>query len=222
MTKKTTIFISLLLSILYFRTFIWLINSWLTDPYYSHGFLIPIISGFIVWRNIRECKKGKREGDKFKLNPETDSEPFKHGIFVFAFGLILYIIGFIKFFPFLSALSFLFTTSGLILYFYGKPVMRSFLFPTSFLMFAIPLPLLLLEKAVYVLQSLSARYSTSIIEMLGIPVMRVGAEIQLKDASFFIGLPCSGMNSLISLLALATIFIYISKCSLYKKQFFFA
>ena len=69
---KTIIFISLILALLYFRTFIWLINSWLTDPYYSHGFLIPIICGFIAWRNIREYKKGKGkgEGDEFKLNPE--------------------------------------------------------------------------------------------------------------------------------------------------------
>ncbi len=215
--KKITFFISLLLSLLYFRTFIWLINSWLTDPYYSHGFLIPIICGFIAWRNIREYKN---------KNPETESEtdldsaPFKFelpGIYIFAFGLTLYVIGFIKLFPFLSALSFLFTTSGLILYFYGKPMMRSFLFPVSFLIFAIPLPFVFLEKVAYVLQSLSAHYPALFIEMLGIPVTRVGAAIQLEDASFFIGLPCSGMNSLISLLALTTIFIYISKCPLYKK-----
>jgi len=201
--KKITIFISLLLSLslLYFPTLIWLINSWLTDPYYSHGFLIPIISCFIAWRNIRK----------------NELEPFKPGIYIFAFGLILYVIGFIRVFPFLSALSFLFTLSGLILYFYGKPMMRSFLFPISFLIFAIPLPFVFLEKVAYVLQSLSARYSASIIEMLGIPVTRVGAEIQLEDASFIIGLPCSGMNSLISLLALAAIFIYILRCPLYKK-----
>ena len=112
--KKSTIFISLLLSLLYFRTFIWLFNSWLTDPYYSHGFLTPIISGFIVWRNIRKNKKGKGEGegDEFKLNPENETEsetdlkpePFKFepGISLFAFGLIIYTIAFIKLFPFLS------------------------------------------------------------------------------------------------------------------------
>ena len=214
--KKSTIFISLLLSLLYFRTFIWLINSWLTDPYYSHGFLIPIICGFIAWRNI--CK---RENKKPETNSETDLEPepfkFKPGIFLFAFGLILYVIAFIKVFPFLSALSFLFTASGLILYFYGKPMMRSCLFPISFLIFAIPLPFVFLEKVAYVLQSLSAYYPTLIIEMLGIPVTRIGAEIQLEDASFIIGLPCSGMNSLISLLALAAVFIYILRCPLYKK-----
>ncbi len=216
---KTTVFISLLLSILYFRTFIWLINSWLTDPYYSHGFLIPIICGFIAWRNIRETKNENEKGREQKLNPETDPEPFKFkpGIYLFAFGLTLYVIGFIKIFPFLSALSFLFTASGLILYFYGKPLMRSFLFPISFFIFAIPLPFTFLDKVAYSLQSLSAYYPAVFIEMLGIPVTRVGAEIQLEDASFIIGLPCSGMNSLISLLALAAIFIYILRCSLYKK-----
>ena len=216
--KKITFFISLsiILALLYFRIFIWLINSWLTDPYYSHGFLIPIICGFIAWRNIREYKNKKPETES---ETDLDSAPFtfKPGIYIFAFGLTLYVIGFIKLFPFLSALSFLFTASGLILYFYGKPLMRSFLFPISFLIFAIPLPFVFFEKVAYVLQSLSAHYPALFIEMLGIPVTRVGAAIQLEDASFFIGLPCSGMNSLISLLALTTIFIYILKCPLYKK-----
>lgn len=204
---KIALFIALLLALLYFRTFIWLLNSWLTDPYYSHGFLIPIISGFILWRTLRTANSQN----------EIKSEPYKNGIVIFAFGLILYVIGFIKLFPFLSALSFLFTTSGLILYFYGKPLMRASLFPIAFFIFAIPLPFVFLEKVAYILQSISARYPALIIEMLGIPVTRVGAEIHLTDASFIIGLPCSGMNSLISLLALATIFIYILKCPWYKQ-----
>ena len=203
---KVTLSVSLLLALLYFRTFIWLVNAWLTEPYYSHGFLVLIVSGFIAWRNIREYEN---------KNPEP--APFKPGIFIFAFGLFLYVIGFIKVFPFLTALSFLFTASGLILYFYGKPLMRDFLFPIAFLIFAIPLPFVFLKKVAYILQSLSARYPALIIEMLGIPVTRVGAEIQLTDASFVVGLPCSGMNSLISLLALVTIFIYILKCPLHKK-----
>ena len=201
--KKITIFLILLLSVLYFRTFTWLVNVWLTDSYYSHGFLIPIISIFIAWKNIH------------RLEPE--SVPFKNGLIIFIPGLILYTIGFIKLFPFLLALSFLFITSGLILYFYGKNMMRCFLFPVSFLIFAIPLPVLLLKKVAYTLQHISACYSTLLIEMLGVPVTRIGSEIHLQNASFTIGLACSGMNSLISLLALSVIFIYFLKCQPYKK-----
>jgi len=214
--KKTVIPILLLSIFLYSSTFIWLFNSWLTDPYYSHGFLIPIISGFIAWRNTR---KNKSKSHETATNTETDlePEPFNPGIFIFAFGLVLYVIGFIKLFHFLSALSFLFTTSGLILYFHGKPLMRAFFFPIAFLIFAIPLPFLFMEKVAYVLQSLAAYYPALFIEMLGIPVTRVGAQIQIADGSFIVGLPCSGMNSLISLLALATLFIYLLNCPLYKK-----
>jgi len=99
--------------------------------------------------------------------------------------------------------------------------MRSLLFPISFLIFAIPLPFLFLQKTATILQTASACYSALIIEMLGIPVTRIGAEIQLEDASLFIGLPCSGMNTLISLLALAAVFIYILKCPQYKKAALF-
>ena len=207
--KKITIVLALLVSAIYFRTFTWLVNTWLTDPYYSHGFLVLIIAAFIAWRRGKE------------LGSELKPEPFKHGFSIFAFGLILCAIGYIKVFPFLSALSFLFTISGLILYFYGKPLMRSLLFPVSYLIFAIPLPLIILKKLTTILQSFSARYSASIIELLGIPVERMGAEIHLQHAAFTIGLPCSGMNTLISLLAMAAILIYILRCPVHKKAALF-
>ena len=199
------IVIPLLLSLLYLPTFVWLVNLWLTDPYYSHGFLIVIISGVIAWRNL------------VKYNNGYEIEPESYGIYLFAFGLFLYAIGYIKVFPFLTAISFLFTASGLILYLYGKLLMRALLFPIAFLIFAIPLPVELLSKVAYQMQSLSASYAASIIALMGIPVERLGAEIHLQNASFIVGAPCSGMNSLISLLALVTIFVYILKCPLYKK-----
>jgi exosortase len=212
--KKTTIFIFLLLAILYFPSPfsnfipIWLASFWRTDPCYTHGFLILVIACVIAWWNVRDYKKSE---------PEDNPESYKPGIYVFVFGLILYIIGIIKLFPFLSALSFLFTTSGLILYFYGKPLMRTLLFPIAYLIFAIPLPPEFLGKVANTLQTLSSYFPALILEMLGITVTKTGVEIQLEDAAFIIGLPCSGMNSLISLLAIATLFIYILRCPPYKK-----
>ena len=205
--KIRLILLALLLSALYFRCFFWLTTVWLNNPYYSHGFLVLFISAFTGWRNYV----------KYKSEFTETEEPYKPGIFIFAFGLILYITGFIKLFPFLAAFSFLFTASGLIIYLYGRAVMRHFSFPITFLIFAIPLPPEVMERVAFALQSLSAYYPALIIEMLGIPVTRIGAEINLENSSFIVGLPCSGMNSIISLLALATVFIYILKCPCYKK-----
>lgn len=204
--KKITILLALLLSILYLRTFIWLANTWITDPVYSHGVLIPIISLFLAWGNVRDTDI-------------RDVDPFKPGILPLTFGILLYIIGSITIFPFLSAISFLFVLCGLILYLYGKEMMRSLLFPMLFLIFAIPIPVV--PAITSILQSISARYSALTLEMLGVAVMRTGSEIQLKDCSFSIDMPCSGMNTLISLLAVSAIFIHLLKCPLLKKAALF-
>ena len=192
-----------LLSTLYFRTFIWLVDSWLGDPAYSHGFLVPLISGFIIWKKRHELH----------LNP------FGAGIFVFALGLFIYVAGFFWRAPFGLAISFLIVISGLILYLGGKEAMRSLLFPVCFLFFAIPLPFL--PGIANILQSFSAHYSALVIGMLGIPVTTIGAEIHLETCFFVIGAPCSGMHTLISLLALAAVFAYFIRCPLYRKSILF-
>ena len=200
---KITILSGLFLFVLYFGTFKWLFDAWINDSYYSHGFLVLGISIFVAWTKRNE----------FKV------EPYKNGVVLIVMGLILYVIGFIELFPFLSAISFLFTLCGMILYLYGKDTMRALAFPISFLIFAIPLPFLI--NIASVLQTISAKYSTMIIEILGISVTRIGSEIHLQNSSFVVGLPCSGMNTLISLLTLSTIFIYILSCPTYKKAILF-
>lgn len=80
---------------------------------------------------------------------------------------------------------------------------------------------LFLPSIANVLQSFSAHYSALVIGMLGIPVTTIGAEIHLEKCFFVIGAPCSGMHTLISLLALAAIFAYFIRCPLYRKAIVF-
>ncbi|OGX15227.1 MAG: hypothetical protein A2166_00355 [Omnitrophica WOR_2 bacterium RBG_13_41_10] len=42
----------------YFPTLIWMVSRWTEkDTYYSHGILVPFISGFIVWLKRKELAK---------------------------------------------------------------------------------------------------------------------------------------------------------------------
>ncbi len=203
MKAKKVIGISLvviLLSLLYFQTFIWLVNSWLSHSYYSHGFLIPLLSGFIFWRK------------RHLLERVT---PFPPGILVIVLGLSLYVTGLLLYFNFLLAISFLVVLGGLVLYLWGNKGLQSFLFPIGFLIFMIPFPFL--DSIGNWLQSLSTHWSASIIGAMGIPVAITGAEIRLEESVFIIGVPCSGMNTLISLLALAAILGYFLKGRFYQK-----
>ena len=205
---KAPFLILVLLALLYFRIFHWLVNAWLTDPYYSHGFLVLLISAFVAWRAFRAARVPQ---------PEVNPGPYRNGLYLFACGLLIYAIGFITIFPFLIAVSLLFTLNGLILYFYGKPLMHSLLFPVAYLMFAIPLPVEFLDQVGYILQEISARYPAALLQVFGIPVTRRGAEVYLAEAAFIVGLPCSGLYSLISLLALTALFVYLLQCPWYKK-----
>ncbi len=194
----------ILLSLLYFPAFVWLVNSWLSHPYYSHGFLIPLVSGFIFWRKRRQLKQ---------------ANPFPPGILVIALGLSLYVAGFLSHLNFLSATSLLVVLGGLVLYFWGNKGLQSLLFPICFLIFMIPFPFL--DNIGIWLQSFSANQSAAIIGVMGIPVTITGAEISLEKSAFIIGLPCSGMNSLISLLALAAVFGYFLNGRFYQKAILF-
>jgi len=207
--KKINIILLVLMAVLYSYVFYWMANEWLTNPYYSHGILIPLISGFIIYK--------KRI---FKNLSELE-EKYEPGMYIFIFGMILYVIGFIRAFLFISAISFLFTTTGIILYFYGKKVMESLSFPLYYLIFAMPMPFVFLGQIALGLQRIAILSSSFLISLFGLPVTTEGSEIQLQNYSFYVGLPCSGIYTLISLLALTTVFIYILDCHFKKKLFLF-
>ena len=190
---------------LYFPVFVWLIRVWLNSPYYTHGFVILPIFAFIAWTKRRELVRTK---------------PSWIGITVFIAGLIIYATSFLFVMYWLSAFSFLITASGITIYFYGIKGARSLKFRICFLIFMVPLPFL--DSLGLFLQSISASSSASIVAAVGIPITRTGAEIRLADSAFVIGMPCSGMNTLIALLALAAIFVFILKGSYYKRGTLFA
>ncbi len=188
--------------LLYFRTFEWLLESWIYDPFYSHGFLVPVISLFIVWWKRNELKNIKQE-----KNPI--------GIYVFGFGLLLYVVGTLWKAFFLLGISLIPVLIGLILHFYGKEFTRKLLFPLCFFIFMIPLPGL--DMLSNDLQYLTADNSVQISQALGAEIYKKDLELYVKDCAIIIGVPCSGLRSIISLLMLATIFVYIIKGSFSRK-----
>jgi exosortase len=191
--------ILILLFILYYQTFIWLISEWLTNSYYSHGFLIPPISAFIAWL---------RRGKEVNTAPKVEVASL-----ILGFGLLLLVYGSLYGVNFITALSFIPVAIGLILHLYSNKI-KAMLFPILFLFLAIPLPI---ESLGYFLQLLSARASSFILLSFGEHVSRHGAQLSIENSSFFIGEPCSGMQTLISLLALAALLAYFTNCSFIKR-----
>ena len=45
------------LFLVYLPVLIDLVQNWYSDPNYSHGFLVPLISGYLLWRKRVELSK---------------------------------------------------------------------------------------------------------------------------------------------------------------------
>jgi len=194
--KKKSAFILIvsvaLLVIIYWPTLRWLVNAWISNDYYSHGFLVPLVSGFFIWT--------KREYLKTR-------EPSAIGIILLVLGALLYISGFFWQIRVLGGLSLLVVITGLVFSIYGVRVARKMLFPLVFLLFMIPAPLV--QEVAYRLQEISVVSSSWLLEVLGLPITSLGPEIYLKGVTFTIGLPCSGINTLVALLALSAVYVYV-------------
>ncbi|MDY6964988.1 MAG: exosortase/archaeosortase family protein [Halobacteriota archaeon] len=172
------------------------------DPYYSHGFLVPLISGYIIFR--------KRE-----YLIEIEENPSNIGLIFLTSGLLFHAVGLFWTVRFLGAFSLIVVIVGLIILIYGTDFMKYLSFPILFLVFMVPIPLSYIISVE--LQTFSSIIATHLVNALGIPAVNVGAEIHLESCSFLVGAPCSGLRSIISLLALSTIYAYVLEGRMYMK-----
>ena len=183
----------LLLAALYYPVFRWLVISWNDSPYYAHAFMVPVIAGVIAWTKRHQL-----------LYTSTSRSA---GTAILAMGSVLYIMGFVYASYLVSAISLLVVLCGLVLYFTGRDGLRILAFPLGFLIFMVPMHPYL-DNLSHHLQSLAASSSAAIITLLGVPVVRTGTELHLNGSTFVIGMPCSGINTLVALLTLAALYLY--------------
>lgn len=198
-----------LLAFIYYPTFIWMWQRWFAaDSYYAHGPLIPIVSFALFWNKRRELSQ----------IPISSS---KLGLGLLFTGLVLHILSALFRIYFTSAYSFFIVLLGLTLYLLGKKLTLAFIFPIFFLLFMIPAPIALVEASTLRMKFLTAHVSVFIIQILGIPVIREGSTVFMPNTNIVVGDPCSGLKSLISLSALAILYVYIVKASFFRKSLLF-
>lgn len=184
-----------LAALLYSRVIGGLVNDWWNDPDFSHGFLVPFFSAFVVWQQRKRLA-------------ELAPKPSWTGLVVIAGSLFLLIVGVLGSEFFLRRTSMVFLLAGLIVYFLGWRYFRALLFPWVFLFFMIPIPAIIFNQIAFPLQFLAAKLGSSLLTSCGLPVLREGNVIQLPTMSLEVAEACSGIRSLMSLGALAVIYGY--------------
>jgi len=180
-----------------------LVADWGNDPDYSHGFLIPVLSGYFLW-------------ERRHVLAQLPVQPNPVGFLVMLLGIALFLLGQIGAELFLMRVSLVVLIAGLVLYLSGWRYLQGMAFPIIFLLFMIPWPAIILNALTLPLQLLAARLSTSSLQLMNLPVYREGNVIFLPHATLEVVEACSGIRSLVSLLALAVVFAYMTQRHVWK------
>jgi exosortase len=186
-----------ILAALYWPILGGLATQWWDDANYSHGFLVPVFSGFLVWRERARLMAVVPHG----------SLP---GLGVLIGGIGLLILGSIGSENFLMRSSLIIVLSGLVLFHLGARVLRILFFPLAFLFFMVPLPGVIFYAMTFPLQRLAAEQAAWTLDVLGVPVLLDGNVIHLSQITLGVTEACSGIRSLISLLASAVAWAYLT------------
>jgi exosortase len=184
-----------LLIALYYRVGIKLATDWYNIPDYSHGFLVPLFSAFLIWDRRREIA-------------ETPLRPTWAGVPVVILGLVTLVFGIYGVDLFTTRLSFVILLAGMAWTFLGAPMLRQLRFPLATLLLAIPFPAILFNQITFPLQLLASRLAAMTLPFLGVPVLQDGNVIQLPVMKLEVAEACSGIRSLMSLFTLAIFYGY--------------
>jgi len=178
------------------------------DSYYSHAFLIPIVSAWLIWQ-----KRAQLKG----LHPEISWL----GLIIIVFAVILHIFGTILYVFSISGFSIFFLIIGAALFLFGKEITKAISFPLVYLVFMFPLPLAILSAVSFPMKTLAAKAGVAVVRLLGVSVLRQGFTLTIPAGQLVVGNPCSGIRSLIAFLALGAVLAYLQKSSNTRKIILF-
>ncbi len=189
----------------YRDTLQWMLERYLNaESHYSHGFLIPFVSGYLVWRMRDRLRALPRSGSTW-------------GLALVAVALLLHVASVFTHVYFTSGFSILLLLVGLIAYCLGWEFVRSNAFALGYLVFMFPLPLEVVGGISFWLKMLVAGWATAAMQLAGICIFREGAVLHLANTTLTVGDPCSGIRSLIALLALGALVTRFARIRLTRK-----
>ncbi|MFB3908275.1 MAG: exosortase/archaeosortase family protein [Candidatus Eisenbacteria bacterium] len=167
-------------------------RDWLRDPNYHHGILIPLISGYLIWKH------------KKALNT-LSARPAWFGLAGLLISAALLLLGSAASEVFTQRVSLVLLLASLAIYLFGWRHLRLVGFPIAFLLLAIPLPYVIYYGLTAPMQAFAARCALAGLHLVGIPAVNQGNIIHLPEASLEVVEACSGIRSLYAFLAVGAL-----------------
>ncbi len=187
--------------------FFWWVSDWFDfKGDNTHGPLILLLSGWILWRNL---KKATHRADKPKV--------LLGAIMIFV-GLMLHIVGYLVQQTRISIFGFLFFVNGAAYIISGDRWGKAIAFPSILMLFSIHWGAVTDEFG-YVLKFWVTDVSHFLTDIIGIDVLRSGTQLFSPDGSYKydVEAACSGIRSLLALSSLSLVLGYLSFHGLWRR-----
>ncbi len=179
--------------------------DWWTDENYSHGLLVPFVIGYIVYLEFDDLKKAVSKPSIFA------------GFGLITFALFLLLGGTLGAELFTQRISLVVMLAGIVVYFFGRQILKSLAVPFGLLLLAIPIPQIIFNKIAFPLQIYASQMAVWGIRLFGVPSVRKGNVIEIlpDGATQIVALEvveaCSGIRSLMTLMTLALVLAYFTR-----------
>jgi exosortase len=191
----TTLITALLLIACYGPLLAGLARQWATDSDMSHGFLVLPVVAFVVWR---------RRAELAAIQPQTNW----WGFAIALWGAVQMLLGTLAAQVFLARTAFLVSLIGAVLFLGGARALKTLAFPLLLLLFLFPIPATLYAQVTLPLQMFASATAETVLNSIGIPVLRDGNILELPHERLSVVEACSGIRSLLSLSFLSLIYAY--------------
>ena len=176
-----------------------LVLDWYQDSNYSHGFLIIPVSVWLIWRQRKELAS---------VPIRTSNWGFA-GVFI---ALGIFIVGTAGAEYFSARFSFVLLLASMTLCFLGWMFLRKVWFAFFFMLFMIPIPYVIYYSVTFPMQLFASKIASVALGVIGLPLVRFGNVLHLPGGQALeVAEACSGLRSIVALLALGALFAYFTQ-----------
>jgi len=171
---------------------------------YTHAYFILPVSLWLVWRKRAKLRT-------------MSCKPNSLYLILLVPGLLMFILGWRQDYLFISTLSLIPLLFGLTGYLYGTKVTKTLTFAILYLLLMVPPPLGILDSVTLPMRKGISVVTEMLLKSFHYPITRDGLILSIGGNEIYMGAPCSGFRSLITMIALGLVFAYVNKGSLTRK-----
>jgi exosortase len=184
------------MGIVYWPIVVPMVKQWAADDNYSHGFLVPLIAGYLAYLRRDELLA-------------AEVRPSNFGLAIICFGLFMLLLGWIATEYFTMRSSLVVIIAGSVLYLLGWEIFKILLAPIAYLLLMVPIPAVIYDAAAFPLKLFVTKVSVLALKAMGIVIWQEGNILMFPNITLEVADACSGLRSIMSLLALGAAYAFV-------------